>query len=309
MPIPSEGDVRLRHLAIDGPIGVGKTSLVGMLARKFRGTKILEDVDNPFLPDFYKRKKGAAFQTQLFFLLVALPAAAGDRADRPVLDAGRRGLHFPEGQDLRVPEPRRLGAADLRQALHAPVRVGPQARSRHLPAGIDRDVPQADQEEEGSPSRRRHTGIPRAADRGLQLLLLPLRGDAAPRRRHQRDRLRRTAPPTSTTSSPRSRRSRRACSTTSPQGTHRSDCAAGRGAVIPTRFLSSRGALRRGIPFEPQFGVSRDPPRPSRDDGRGSRGFTRSDVARAPQRYNRLLALIGGDPERSGRRPKGKERR
>ena len=69
MPIPSDGDVKLRHLAIDGPIGVGKTSLVEMLSRKFHGTKILEDVDNPFLPDFYKKKKGAAFQTQLFFLL------------------------------------------------------------------------------------------------------------------------------------------------------------------------------------------------------------------------------------------------
>ena len=67
--IPSEGDVKLRHVAVDGPIGVGKTSLVEMLARRFHGTKILEDVDNPFLPDFYKKKKGAAFQTQLFFLL------------------------------------------------------------------------------------------------------------------------------------------------------------------------------------------------------------------------------------------------
>jgi deoxyguanosine kinase len=67
--IPTDGDVKLRHLAIDGPIGVGKTSLVELLARRFRGTKILEDVDNPFLGDFYKKKKGAAFQTQLFFLL------------------------------------------------------------------------------------------------------------------------------------------------------------------------------------------------------------------------------------------------
>ena len=67
--IPTEGDVKLRHLAIEGPIGVGKTSLVELLARRFRGTKILEDVDNPFLGEFYKKKKGAAFQTQLFFLL------------------------------------------------------------------------------------------------------------------------------------------------------------------------------------------------------------------------------------------------
>jgi deoxyadenosine/deoxycytidine kinase len=69
MPIPTEGDVKLRHVAVDGAIGVGKTSFVEMLARRFHGTKILEDVDNPFLPDFYKKKKGAAFQTQLFFLL------------------------------------------------------------------------------------------------------------------------------------------------------------------------------------------------------------------------------------------------
>jgi deoxyguanosine kinase len=69
MAIPSEGDVPLRHVAIDGPIGVGKTSLVDLLSRRFHGTKILEDVDNPFLPDFYRKKKGSAFQTQLFFLL------------------------------------------------------------------------------------------------------------------------------------------------------------------------------------------------------------------------------------------------
>jgi deoxyadenosine/deoxycytidine kinase len=70
--IPTESDVKLRHVAVDGPIGVGKTSLVEMLSRKFHGTQILEDVDNPFLPDFYKRKKGSAFQTQLFFLLAQI---------------------------------------------------------------------------------------------------------------------------------------------------------------------------------------------------------------------------------------------
>src|SRR6266850_13767 len=58
-----------RHIAIEGPIGVGKTSLTGLLAKKFRGTKILEDADNPFLDDFYKDKRGAAFRTELFFLL------------------------------------------------------------------------------------------------------------------------------------------------------------------------------------------------------------------------------------------------
>jgi len=58
-----------RYLAVDGPIGVGKTSLVDRLVRRFEAVKVLEDVENPFLPDFYRDKSGAAFQTQMYFLL------------------------------------------------------------------------------------------------------------------------------------------------------------------------------------------------------------------------------------------------
>jgi deoxyadenosine/deoxycytidine kinase len=54
---------------VEGPIGVGKTSLVELLASRFEGVKILEDVQNPFLEPFYRGKEGAAFQVQLFFLL------------------------------------------------------------------------------------------------------------------------------------------------------------------------------------------------------------------------------------------------
>ncbi len=57
------------YLAVDGPIGVGKTTLVEMLTRRYEGVKVLEDVENPFLGDFYKDRPGAAFQTQLYFLL------------------------------------------------------------------------------------------------------------------------------------------------------------------------------------------------------------------------------------------------
>ena len=57
------------YLAVDGPIGVGKTTLVEKLARRFEGVKILEDVNNPFLPDFYDDRPGSAFQTELYFLL------------------------------------------------------------------------------------------------------------------------------------------------------------------------------------------------------------------------------------------------
>lgn len=57
------------YIAVDGPIGVGKTTLVDLLTRRYEGVKILEDVDNPFLGDFYRDRPGAAFQTQLFFTL------------------------------------------------------------------------------------------------------------------------------------------------------------------------------------------------------------------------------------------------
>ena len=69
MGAPSAEKFPLRHIAIEGPIGVGKTSLAGLLAKRFSGTQILEDVKNPFLSDFYEGRKGAAFQTQIYFLL------------------------------------------------------------------------------------------------------------------------------------------------------------------------------------------------------------------------------------------------
>lgn len=57
------------YLAVDGPIGVGKTTVVNLLTQRFKGTKILEDVGNPFLDDFYADRAGSAFQTELYFLL------------------------------------------------------------------------------------------------------------------------------------------------------------------------------------------------------------------------------------------------
>ena len=62
-------ELPFHYLAVDGPIGVGKTTLVERLCERFEGEKLLEDVGNPFLADFYKDKAGTAFQTQLYFLL------------------------------------------------------------------------------------------------------------------------------------------------------------------------------------------------------------------------------------------------
>jgi deoxyguanosine kinase len=65
----TRGTLDYRYLAIEGPVGVGKTALAERLAVRVDATGILEDGDNPFLSDFYQDKPGAAFQTQLFFLL------------------------------------------------------------------------------------------------------------------------------------------------------------------------------------------------------------------------------------------------
>src|SRR4029077_13780953 len=61
--------MKFRSIAVEGPIGVGKTSFVELLVKKFDSHKVLERVENPFLRDFYLDKTGAAFQAQLFFLL------------------------------------------------------------------------------------------------------------------------------------------------------------------------------------------------------------------------------------------------
>lgn len=59
-----------RYIALEGPIGVGKSSLAKLLAEELGGRTMLEPVDeNPFLVNFYGDMKKHAFQTQLFFLL------------------------------------------------------------------------------------------------------------------------------------------------------------------------------------------------------------------------------------------------
>lgn len=63
-------DLRHKYIAIEGSIGVGKTSLAKLLAEKLEGRVILEMMEeNPFISKFYSNREKYAFQTQLFFLL------------------------------------------------------------------------------------------------------------------------------------------------------------------------------------------------------------------------------------------------
>jgi deoxyguanosine kinase len=59
----------VRHIALEGPIGVGKSALAERLAARLDATLVLEDSENPFLADFYADRPGAGLQAQLFYLL------------------------------------------------------------------------------------------------------------------------------------------------------------------------------------------------------------------------------------------------
>jgi deoxyadenosine/deoxycytidine kinase len=58
-----------QYIAIEGPVGVGKTALAERLAARLDATAVLEETENPFLANFYGGRPGAALQAQLFFLL------------------------------------------------------------------------------------------------------------------------------------------------------------------------------------------------------------------------------------------------
>lgn len=61
--------LEFRHIAIEGPIGVGKSALATRLSARLDAEVVLDDTDNPFLADFSAGRPGAAFQAQLFSLL------------------------------------------------------------------------------------------------------------------------------------------------------------------------------------------------------------------------------------------------
>jgi deoxyadenosine/deoxycytidine kinase len=57
-----------RHIVIEGPIRVGKSTLARVLAEQLHARRIFDADDNPFLTDFYDEKPGSAFRAQMYFL-------------------------------------------------------------------------------------------------------------------------------------------------------------------------------------------------------------------------------------------------
>jgi deoxyadenosine/deoxycytidine kinase len=81
---------KLRHMVVEGPIGVGKTTLARRLSEKLRADLLLEAPEqNPFLEKFYRDSRRYALQTQLFFLFQRIEQlrdlAQADLFARPVV--------------------------------------------------------------------------------------------------------------------------------------------------------------------------------------------------------------------------------
>ena len=55
-----------RYIAIEGPVGLGKSLLADRLGARLDATVVLDETENPFLADFYAERPGAGFQAQLF---------------------------------------------------------------------------------------------------------------------------------------------------------------------------------------------------------------------------------------------------
>lgn len=78
----------LTYVAIEGCIGVGKTTLTHLMAEQLSGRTVLEVVEeNPFLPEFYEDPVAHAFKTQMFFLLSRFKQQEG-LVQRELFDRG-----------------------------------------------------------------------------------------------------------------------------------------------------------------------------------------------------------------------------
>jgi deoxyguanosine kinase len=73
-----------RHIVVEGPIRVGKSTLARALAEQLHARRVFDAEENPFLADFYNEKPGAAFRAQMYFLYERHRRLAEARADDAV---------------------------------------------------------------------------------------------------------------------------------------------------------------------------------------------------------------------------------
>ena len=67
--VPQRAPQPPRFIVVEGPLRVGKSTLARILAERLHARRVYDCEDNPFLPDFYAEKPGAAFRAQMYFLL------------------------------------------------------------------------------------------------------------------------------------------------------------------------------------------------------------------------------------------------
>src|SRR6266403_5214275 len=68
-PKTQRGPHAPKHIVIEGPLRVGKSTLARILAERLHARRVYDCEDNPFLGDFYKEQPGAALRVQMYFLI------------------------------------------------------------------------------------------------------------------------------------------------------------------------------------------------------------------------------------------------
>ncbi len=96
-----------RFIAVEGPIGVGKSSLARKLAASLDAELVLEQAaDNPFLERFYRNPRVGALPAQLFFLFQRAQQLAQLKQPDLFANCTRGGLPAREGSAVRAPDAR-----------------------------------------------------------------------------------------------------------------------------------------------------------------------------------------------------------
>ena len=129
---------KIKHIAVAGNIGAGKTTLTEMLAKHYKWTPHFEDVEhNPYLTDFYDDMPRWSFNLQILFPAQPPQAAGGGRAAvprrRPPWAAGgvlaHRGGHPGAAGHGRARQ-LGLGAPRRRAPIAGPRRAAPRRGAR-----------------------------------------------------------------------------------------------------------------------------------------------------------------------------------